>query len=272
MKKIGIVNIIMLIFSAFVLICYLPYLGLVLVNGESFMACFIPFAVVVAASVPTALFLKYREKLGKFLKALRIVYIAGMCFYALTFTAFSIYIGICSSVGAAEASETFAEADGTGEGDIIIVFGCRTYGYTPGKQLQSRLDTAQKLLEALPEAVCIVSGGEGQNERVAEAYSMCEYLVNKGIERERIYTEAGSRNTYENIEFSKAIIEENGLEYDRIIGVSSDFHIPRVKYLFDYYELDADTVSAPSHDFKQYFLSIVREYMAYVKLFLVTAF
>ena len=270
MEKIGKTNTIMLIFAAFVLVCYLPYLCLVLVNGESFFACFIPFCVVAAASIPAFLFVKYRDRLNRFWRIVRIIYIAGMCFYAVTFTLFSAYIGVCSAIGADEAAQTFAEADGDGNGDIIIVFGCRTYGYTPGQQLRSRLDTAYKLLEALPESVCIVTGGEGENEGVAEAYSMCEYLVNKGIDRSRIYPEAYAKNTYENIEFSKAIIEEKRLEYDRVIGVSSDFHIPRVQYLFDYYELEADTVSAPSLDLWQFFMSNVREYMAYVKLFLVT--
>jgi hypothetical protein len=65
-------------------------------------------------------------------------------------------------------------------------------------------------------------------------------------------------------------LRAKGIDPERVIGVSSDFHIPRVKYLFDYYDVDADTVSAPSLDIWQFFMSIVREYMAYVKLFLVT--
>ncbi len=272
MKKIGTINIIMLALSAFVLICYLPYLCLVLANGEAFMACFIPFVVVVASSVPAFLFIKYKDRLNSFFKALRIVYISGMCFYFVTFLSFGVYIGACASVDANTASVQFAETDGSGKGDIVLVFGCRTYGYTPSWQLKSRLDTALKLLEALPDAVCVVSGGEGVNEGVAEAYSMQRYLADRGIDSSRIYAEPNSRNTYENIEFSIALIEEAGIEYERVIGVSSDFHIPRVKYLFDYYDVTADAVSAPSRDFWQFFMSIVREYMAYVKLFLVTAF
>lgn len=270
MKNIGRINKIMLLFSAFVLVCYLPYLCLVLYNREAFFSCFIPFCVVIAASVPACLFIKFRERLNKPLRVLRVIYIAGMCFYVVTFTIFAAYIGVCSHTSASEAAEIFAESDGEGDGDVIIVFGCRTYGYTPGQQLKSRLDTAQRLLEALPGSVCIVTGGEGVNEGVAEAYSMCEYLVARGIERERIYPEPYAVNTYENIELSLALMRKEGLEPERVIGVSSDFHIPRVQYLFDYYDVDADTVSAPSLDIWQFFMSIVREYMAYVKLFLVT--
>ncbi|MBO7148396.1 MAG: YdcF family protein [Clostridia bacterium] len=270
MKNIGRINKIMLAFSAFVLACYLPYFCLVLYKGESFFSCFIPFCVVLGASLPACLFIKYRDRLKKPLRVLRVIYIAGMCFYAVTFTLFAVNIGVCSYTGAAEAAEMLAGNDGDGEGDVIIVFGCRTYGYTPGQQLKSRLETAHMLLEALPGSICIVTGGEGENEGVAEAYSMCEYLVDCGIDRERIYPEAYAVNTYENIELSLALMAEKGIEPERIIGVSSDFHIPRVQYLFDYYDVDADTVSAPSLDLWQFFMSIVREYMAYVKLFLVT--
>lgn len=270
MKNIGHINKIMLVFSAFVLVCYLPYLCLVLYNREAFFSCFIPFCVVVGASLPAYLFVKFRDKLTKFMRVLRVIYIAGMCFYAVTFIAFAAYIGVCSYTGTVEAAQMLAESDGAGDDGVIIVFGCRTYGYTPGQQLKSRLDTAQRLLEAMPESICIVTGGEGVNEGVAEAYSMCEYLAARGIDRARIYTEPHAVNTYENIELSLALMDEKGIDSERVIGVSSDFHIPRVRYLFDYYDVDADTVSAPSLDIWQFFMSIVREYMAYVKLFLVT--
>lgn len=272
MKKIGRINIIMLALSGFVLACYLPYLCLVVFNGEAFMSCFIPFMVVVAASVPACLFIKYKDNLNRFFKTLRIVYISGMCFYFVTFLMFGVYIGTCASVDARQAALQLSETDGSGKGDIVLVFGCRTYGYTPSWQLKSRLDTAYELLEAMPDSVCIVSGGEGVNEGVAEAYSMSRYLEERGIDKERIYEEPDSTNTYENIEFSMSLIEENELKYERIIGVSSDFHLPRVEYLFDYYDVTADVVAAPSRDFWQFFMSIVREYMAYVKLFLVTSF
>ncbi len=272
MKKIGTTNTIMLLLSAFVLICYLPYLILVTVNRESFFACFIPFMVVVAASVPAVLYIIRRDKLNTFLKVLRIIYIAGMAFYFVTFIAFSVYIGVCSIDSAGDVSEILAGDDGSGEGNVIFVFGCRTYYYTPSWQLKSRLDTTLTLMNALPDSVCIVSGGQGENEGVAEALSMLEYLKKNGIDEERIYVEPYAGNTYQNIEFSLKMIEEEKISCNRIIGVSSDFHIPRIKYLFDYYDVEADTVSAPSRDFGQFFMSIVREYMAYIKLFLVTTF
>lgn len=268
MKKIGKINVVMLFFSAFVILCYFPYLINATVHGERVSSLIIPIAVIVLASVPAVLFVKMRDRLNKFLQAVRIIYIVGMCFYFVTFTLFVGYIAINSHNAA--FVDAYTEADDSGDGDIVLVFGCRTYGYTPGRPLKARLDAAKKILDARAEAICIVSGGEGENEGVAEAYSMKKYLCDNGIAPERIYTEANSRNTYENITMSMELIEKEGLEYDSIIGVSTDFHLPRIEYLFEHYEIEATTAAAPSSDAWEFFMHVVREYMAYVKLFIVT--
>ncbi len=271
------VNKIMVALSAFVLVCYLPYLALVLVNGETFFSCFIAFSVVVAALVPTLLFVKYSDRLNKALRVLRTVYICGMAFYFITFSAFFAYIGVGSLRSAEDTLAVFAEQDVTSTKparDVVIVFGCRAYGYTPGIHLKNRLEAAVTLLEGRPDSVCVVSGGQGENETVPEAEAMRAYLENRGIAPERIYKEDESHNTYENIVNTKNLIDNLGIDYDRIIGVSSDFHIPRIEYLFDYYDIglnaEIETVASRSPGFGYYFVSVVREYMAYVKLFLVT--
>lgn len=267
----------MVALSVFVLICYVPYLVLVVINGEAFFPCFVAFSVVVAALVPMLLFVRYSDRLGRALRVLRIIYICGMAFYFVTFSAFFAYIGVGALNTADDAVEVFAEQDITStkpSRDVIIVFGCRAYGYRPGIHLKNRLEAAVTLLSARPDSVCIVSGGQGENETVPEAEAMRAYLEERGIAPERIYKEDGSHNTYENIVNSKKLIDSLGLEYDRIIGVSSDFHIPRVEYLFDYYGINDDanveTVASRSPGLGYYFTSVVREYMAYVKLFIVT--
>ena len=44
--------------------------------------------------------------------------------------------------------------------------------------------------------MCIVSGGKGETEPVAEAYAMRDYFVDMGIDEERILTEADSYSTH----------------------------------------------------------------------------
>ena len=112
------------------------------------------------------------------------------------------------------------------ENATAVVLGCRVYGERPSLSLVERLEAAYAYLEANPEAVCIVSGGQGNGENISEAEAMYRWLVSKGIEKERIYIEDRSTSTEENIAFSKQIIEENGLN-PNIAIVTSEYHTYR---------------------------------------------
>ena len=50
------------------------------------------------------------------------------------------------------------------------------------------------------------SGGKGADEPVSEAEAMRRYLLEQGIPEERILVEDRSRDTFENMKFSKEII------------------------------------------------------------------
>jgi uncharacterized SAM-binding protein YcdF (DUF218 family) len=69
----------------------------------------------------------------------------------------------------------------------------------------------------------IVSGGKGDDERVSEAEAMAKYLVGRGFPADRIALEDQSRNTAENLLFSRDIMERGG-PGARCVIVTSDFH------------------------------------------------
>lgn len=105
----------------------------------------------------------------------------------------------------------------------LIVLGCKVDGTNPSLMLTQRLNAADDYLNSHPEAKCIVSGGQGNNENISEAQCMYNYLTEKGISPNRIYMENRSTDTNENIRFSKEIIEKNNLSEN--IGITSDgFH------------------------------------------------
>ena len=89
--------------------------------------------------------------------------------------------------------------------------------------LADRLNTAVRYLEENPDSVCVVSGGQGDTEERPEADVMREYLLDKGIADSRIYREDQSTSTYENIAFSKDIIEREGLCRTVVIA-TQEFH------------------------------------------------
>ncbi len=252
--------------SGAVFLYYFIYLLLCLAGFDARIMSLFGLFVMAVAGLP----ILFRERLKKWLKRafvpLQILFTVLLCVYLITLIGFWCYIGMDSAKTPAKY-ETEAAGD-TGDGTVIIVFGCRVYGYTPGDTLKPRLDAALELLKALPDAVCIVSGGQGPNESVPEAVAMKQYLEEHGIDGARILTEADSHSTSENVRFTKELLKELGLEDYRRIGVSTAFHLPRIEMLGSRYGLPMEVCAAPSPNFGMYYVSMVREYLSYIKMML----
>ncbi|MBR2256888.1 MAG: YdcF family protein [Blautia sp.] len=98
--------------------------------------------------------------------------------------------------------------------DYILILGCgfRKDGTLP-PLLRGRVDKAMEFWHRQKdrtgkEAIIIPSGGQGKNESMAEAEAMYRYMLSTGFPKEAIILENRSANTYQNMEFSKKIIEE----------------------------------------------------------------
>lgn len=109
------------------------------------------------------------------------------------------------------------------EPKVVIVLGCQVRGEEPSSMLAYRLIAAIEVLEANPEAVCVVSGGQGSGESISEAEAMYRFLLDRGIPESRIIREDKSVSTRENIRFSAALLSERGIT-DNIVIVTNDFH------------------------------------------------
>ncbi len=110
--------------------------------------------------------------------------------------------------------------------ETVIVLGCKANNGHPSLMLKARLDKAAEYLTENPKAVCILTGGQGADEIEPEAVSMERYLLTKGIDKDRIYREESSRNTEENLLFSKSIIDEQNLPR-KVIIISEAYHVYR---------------------------------------------
>ena len=93
--------------------------------------------------------------------------------------------------------------------DFMIILGCgiRQDG-TPTPLLRGRVDKALEFARKQKEAtgkdlIFVPSGGQGPNEVISESESMKNYLLSKGIPKERILMEDQSTTTFENMKFSK---------------------------------------------------------------------
>jgi uncharacterized SAM-binding protein YcdF (DUF218 family) len=112
--------------------------------------------------------------------------------------------------------------------------------------LRERLDVAASYLKEHPDALCIVSGGQGADEQYTEAYVMKAYLCEQGIAPERIYEEGRSTDTHQNIDYSLAIIREQGLS-EQVAIATQEFHQYRAATLARRAGLtDVSAVTTPS--------------------------
>ena len=162
-----------------------------------------------------------------------------------------------------------AVCPGESDAPYVIVLGAAVYGESPSLTLRHRADRALEHLESNPGAVAVVSGGQGEGEAISEAEAMRRYLVNKGgIADHRILCEDRSTSTLENLTFSKAIIEENGGDPDRVAVVSSSYHIYRAKRMAAALGMEADGL--PSSDGYPVYMTgmYIREALAVWKLWI----
>lgn len=115
------------------------------------------------------------------------------------------------------------------DADYIVVLGAAVYGETPSITLEHRLEGALRYLEANPRTKAVVSGGQGAGEDISEAECMRRYLTEHGIAEERILSEDMSTSTRENLAFSEAVIKTDGGRTDRVVLVSSAYHLYRAR-------------------------------------------
>lgn len=125
-----------------------------------------------------------------------------------------------------------AKTDADPQSDYLIVLGAGVNGSAPSLSMVNRLEAALDYLEAYPDAVAIVSGGQGAGEDVTEASAMHDWLVAHGMPESRIVQEDQSTSTRENLENSFAIIRSRGGDpADGVAVVSSEYHLYRAKQM-----------------------------------------
>lgn len=144
--------------------------------------------------------------------------------------------------------------------DYIIVLGAQVKESGPSVVLRYRLDRAISYLKENDNTLVIVSGGKGINEPATEASVMKEYLVNNGINENRIIIEDKSNTTKENLINSKKITHDN-----KSIGiVTNNFHMYRALLIGKKCKVNAVGIPSKSNS---YYLpnNLLREVFAYIK-------
>lgn len=141
------------------------------------------------------------------------LFLAGMAYLLIL----SMFLGIYGNRDTVDYQE-----------DALIVLGAAVHGETVSLPLKFRLDCAIAYAEKNPDAVIVVSGGQGNQEDITEALAMERYLKQNGVTNP-IMKEECATSTYENFLYSKKILDEQFSEDYKVAFVTNDFHIYRSK-------------------------------------------
>ena len=144
--------------------------------------------------------------------------------------------------------------------DYIVVLGAAIRNGMATTPMQQRMDAALEYLEENRDTRCIASGGQGSNEFMPEAQFIADYLIDNGIDKERVIDESRSTDTEENLRYSFEHIEEG-----RTIGiVSSTYHLFRAKLIAKSLGREVSPVPARTYAILGVHYT-VREYFAVVE-------
>ena len=111
--------------------------------------------------------------------------------------------------------------------DAVIVLGAAVHGKTPSRTLRYRLKRAVEYHKQNPNAIIIVSGGQGAQEDISEAEAMKIYLIENGVTADKIIKEDKSTSTTENFKFSKEILDKHFSGDYTAAFVTNEYHILR---------------------------------------------
>lgn len=152
--------------------------------------------------------------------------------------------------------------------DAVVVLGA---GLAGGERvtalLASRLDQGRRVYARSRAAgrstIIVVSGGQGEDERVSEAEAMRRHLLESGVEPSHVHCEDRSRTTEQNLAFSSALLRDlqvNG----RVAVVTSNYHAFRAATLMRKAGITGYAVGART---ARYFWpsAMVREYVALLR-------
>jgi uncharacterized SAM-binding protein YcdF (DUF218 family) len=155
-----------------------------------------------------------REKPARVLKTVLTCFIA----IGLTTTAITEFFIIRAAVAEPAAA------------DYAIVLGAGVNGDVPSRSLKARLEAALDYAEKYPDAVLILSGGQGSGENITEARCMYNWLTDSGLSGERLILEENASNTAENIQFSRNEILTRDPDFDGTVCIITEgYHVLRAQ-------------------------------------------
>ena len=137
----------------------------------------------------------------------------------------------------------FGSTDYQRNADVIVVLGAGVHADgSPTDALADRVRTGVRLYQDRRAGRLLMTGGIDPNHGVSEPRVMRRLAVESGVPADRITLDETGRNTFASADSVTAIMRAAG--WRACLVVSHDYHLPRIKRLFDRDGLSVCTVAA----------------------------
>lgn len=172
---------------------------------------------------------------------------------------------LCNLLSFLSISFLFSIRKPTYHYDYIIVLGSGLINNKVPPLLASRIDKAIQIYQHQKRSstppMLLFSGGQGPNEEIPEAIAMQQYALNHNIPLEHTLVETNSKNTYQNMQFSKQLMEKNHPNGYQTTFVTNNYHTFRASLYAKAIGLKTAGIGSKT---AAYFLpnAMIREYMA----------
>jgi uncharacterized SAM-binding protein YcdF (DUF218 family) len=167
------------------------------------------------------------------LKGARKMHIAALCFCLMLLIS-AVSLAVYGHRATADHDEK-----------VLIVLGGSLHDNEPSSTLVQRLEAACAYYRQNPDVTIIVSGGLGNDTQMSEAAAMTVYLTAHGVPASSILQEDRSTDTIENFRYSKELIQQQGLDTDSVVFITSAFHVFRAKLCARQVGLTPHYIGAP---------------------------
>ncbi|GAA1163012.1 YdcF family protein [Nesterenkonia sandarakina] len=145
--------------------------------------------------------------------------------------------------------------------EAVIVLGAGLIDGRVPPLLAGRLDKGLEAQRRYEAPLLVTSGGQGPDEPVPEGQAMRDYLIGQGTEPDQVIPETASRNTAENLEFSRALVSD---PQSPVLVVTSSYHAFRAALLTRQLGMRAHVIGAKT---AWYFLpsAVIREFIGILR-------
>ena len=151
-------------------------------------------------------------------------------------------------VGVATWIVWVGQRDQAASADAIIVLGAAAYDTRPSPVFEERIRHGLDLYQRGYAPVLLFTGGYGNGARYAESQVARRYALRQGVTESAILIESNSRNTRENLQQARRLMQQHGLH--RVIVVSDPLHMSRALRLSNEIGIDALGSPTPSTRFR----------------------